>query len=192
MQVQAMTTGLGSSKCLKKKKSLLLGQKGLIIWTVTLVLLVYGVFVYFPIGYGLFTSFFAWNPFRDLFTFVGLDNYVNILSKPEFWQAALVTVLFTIGSLVFTVGLGLLLATFIQYTKKGASLYRGVYFLPVIAPVVGTSMLWRFIFNYDSGFINSILMAAATAATMKTRLPVRTSATGACSAPSSWCLFWRE
>lgn len=144
---------------MKKRKSIQPGRKGLIIWTMALVVLVYGVFVYFPIGYGLFTSFFNWNPFRDLFDFVGLDNYINILSKPDFWQAARVTVLFTAGSLVFTVGVSLLIAAFIQSIKKGVSLYRGIYFLPVIAPVVGTSMLWRFIFNYDSGFINSILMS---------------------------------
>lgn len=143
---------------MKKKRSIRPGQKGLIVLTMTLVVIVYGVFVYFPIGYGLFTSFYTWNPFRDIFNFVGFSNYTYILSKPEFWQAGKVTMLFTAGSLIFTVGISLFIAALIQAVKKGVSVYRGIYFLPVIASIVGTSMLWRFIFNYDNGFINSILM----------------------------------
>lgn len=143
---------------MKKKQMIQPGRKGLILWSMTIVVLVYGVFVYFPIFYGLFTSLFTWNPFRDLFTFVGLANYVSILQRPEFWHACVITVAFTAGSLLLTVSFGLLLAAFLQNTKKGVAFYRGVYFLPVISSAVATSMLWRFIFNYDNGLLNALLM----------------------------------
>lgn len=122
------------------------------------VVLVYGVFVYFPIGYGLFTSFFNWNPFRNIFDFVGFGNYTTVLSQPGFWHACLVTLLFTLGSLVLTVGFALLLAGLMQPLKRGIGVYRGIYFMPVIASSVATGMLWNFIFSYNSGLVNSILM----------------------------------
>lgn len=143
---------------MKKKQGIQPGRTGLIFWTMLVVVLVYGVFVYFPIGYGLFTSFFNWNPFRNIFDFVGLGNYTTVLSQPGFWHACLVTLLFTLGSLVLTVGFALLLAGLMQPLKRGIGVYRGIYFMPVIASSVATGMLWNFIFSYNSGLANSILM----------------------------------
>lgn len=143
---------------MKKKQGIQPGRTGLIFWTMLVVVLVYGVFVYFPIGYGLFTSFFNWNPFRNIFDFVGFGNYTTVLSQPGFWHACLVTLLFTLGSLVLTVGFALLLAGLMQPLKRGIGVYRGIYFMPVIASSVATGMLWNFIFSYNSGLVNSILM----------------------------------
>lgn len=143
---------------MKKKSNLQPGRRGLILWTMTLVVVVYVVFVIFPICYGLFTSFFNWNPFQNVFKFVGFENYRYMLQNPKFWQAIANTLVFTLGSLVLTISLALLLAGLMHSAKKGISFYRGAYFMPVISSAVATSMLWKFMFGYDSGFFNSILM----------------------------------
>lgn len=134
------------------------GQKGLIIWTMSLMIIFYGLFVFFPIGYGFWTSFYNWNPFQNIFEFVGFGNYSYVLKNAEFWNALATTIWFTAGSLILTVFFGLLLAALIHSVKKGTSFYRGTYFLPVISSAVATSMLWKFMFNYDSGLFNTILM----------------------------------
>lgn len=134
------------------------GRRLMIGGTMGFVIVVYSLFVFFPILYGLWTSFYNWNPFQSKFDFVGLGNYTYVIESPEFWTALVNTLLFTLGSMVLTVGFALLLAAMMQGVKKGMGFYRGAYFLPVISSVVATSMLWKFMLSYDNGLFNSFLM----------------------------------
>ena len=126
--------------------------------TMGFVIVVYGLFIFFPILYGLWTSFYNWNPFQSQFDFVGLGNYSYVTQSPEFWTALGNTFLFTIGCMVMTIGFSLLLAAMMQAVKRGIGFYRGAYFLPVISSMVATSMLWKFMFSYDDGLFNALLM----------------------------------
>lgn len=134
------------------------GRKLMIGGTMGFVIVVYSLFVFFPILYGFVTSFFNWNPFQDQFEFVGWGNYSYVIESPEFWTSLKNTVVFTAGSLLLTVGFSLLLAAMMQAVKKGTGFYRGMFFLPVISSMVATSMLWKFMFSYDDGVFNSMLM----------------------------------
>ncbi len=142
----------------KKKKMRQPGKKLMIGGTMGFVIIVYGTFVFFPILYGLWTSFYNWNPFQSQFDYVGLENYSYVIKSPEFWTALKNTILFTLGSLLLTVGFSLIIAGVMQAIKKGKGVYRGLYFLPVISSMVATAMLWKFMFSYDDGLFNSILM----------------------------------
>lgn len=134
------------------------GRRLMIGGTMGFVLVTYGLFIFFPIVYGLWTSFYNWNPFRSQFEFVGLGNYTYVIQSPDFWLSLRNTVLFTIGALIITVVFSLLLAAMMQGVKKGMGFYRGAYFLPVISSTVATSMLWKFMFRYDDGLFNALLM----------------------------------
>lgn len=134
------------------------GRKLMVGGTMGFVIVTYGLFIFFPILYGLWTSFYNWNPFQSKFDFVGLGNYTYVIQSPDFWRSLINTVLFTLGSLIMTVGFSLLLAAMMQGVKKGMGFYRGAYFLPVISSMVATSMLWKFMFSYDDGLFNSLLM----------------------------------
>ena len=136
----------------KKKKMRQPGKKLMIGGTMGFVIVVYGTFVFFPILYGLWTSFYNWNPFQSQFDYVGLENYSYVIKSPEFWTALKNTILFTLGSLLLTVGFSLIIAGVMQ------AINRGLYFLPVISSMVATAMLWKFMFSYDDGLFNSILM----------------------------------
>lgn len=125
----------------------------------TYTILAYGVFVIFPILCGVAVSFFNWNPFKGKFKFVGLGNYQYVLQKEEFWQAVLNTLVYTLGTMVLTVGFSLLLAAVLQNLKKGVGIYRGIYFLPVVSSGVATAMLWKFMYNYHDGLFNGMLVA---------------------------------
>ncbi|MFZ2539727.1 MAG: sugar ABC transporter permease, partial [Oscillospiraceae bacterium] len=135
------------------------GRRALIGWTMGFVVFMYSVFIIFPTIYGFVASFFNWNPFQNIFDFVGFQNYTYVLKSPDFWEALWNTVYFTFGSLLLTVVIGLLLAAMIHAVSRGKGFYRGAYFLPVISSMVAACMLWKFLYGYDDGLFNSILMS---------------------------------
>ena len=129
-------TTLRSSAALRQP-----GRRMMIGGTMGFVIVVYGLFIFFPILYGLWTSFYNWNPFQSQFDFVGLGNYSYVTQSPEFWTALGNTFLFTIGCMVMTIGFSLLLAAMMQAVKRGIGFYRGAYFLPVISSFEGPIFL---------------------------------------------------
>lgn len=145
---------------MKGRTSKLSRGKNSIVWiTMSFTVLAYGLFMIFPILCGIVVSFFNWNPFKSQFKFVGLENYQYILQKGDFWQSIINTLVYTVGTMVLTVGFSLLLAAILQNLKRGVGFYRGMYFLPVVSSSVATAMLWKFMYNYHDGFFNGILVS---------------------------------
>jgi multiple sugar transport system permease protein len=89
---------------------------------------------------------------------VGLGNYVALAQSPAFWQAAWQTVLFTAGSVVahLVIGLGLALLLHARIAPRLRSLFRGLLILPwLLAPVVA-GMIWALVLN-PFGVLNGFL-----------------------------------
>jgi len=76
--------------------------------------------------------------------FVGIANYSAVLNNPLFSTAALNTVLFTAGSIVFQFGIGLALAVFFNGRFLGSALLRSLLLLPWLLPLVVSGAVWRF------------------------------------------------
>lgn len=89
-------------------------------------------------------------------TFTGVDNYTKLLSDADFWRAlgnsALYTVLVLVG-----IPIAIVLAALIEQATKGRTLYRVLFFLPVVTLPVAVGMVWRFILNGDFGILNYLL-----------------------------------
>ncbi|MGO4299425.1 carbohydrate ABC transporter permease [Leifsonia sp. RAF41] len=89
-------------------------------------------------------------------TFTGVDNYTKLLSDEDFWRAlgnsALYTLLVLLG-----VPLAVVLAALIEQAAKGRTVYRVLFFLPVVTLPVAVGMVWRFILNGDFGILNYLL-----------------------------------
>lgn len=117
------------------------------------------VFVVFPVVYGLGISFFDYNPANSSNVFLGLENYQRMLQHPTFWKALKNTVFFGCVALVMNLVITLFLAEIISVlpSKKWKTLFRTILFIPCIAPVVGTSMIWKFGFVATDGIINQFL-----------------------------------
>jgi multiple sugar transport system permease protein len=118
-----------------------------------------GVFVFFafPLGYSLYLSFTNAKLLArvdDPTRFIGLENYANALQNSVFQDALKITFFFSIMVLIFSIIPALLLAVLINEKIRGQSFFRSVYFVPVVASVVGISLVWRFLFNKDFGWIN--------------------------------------
>ncbi|MGX7163870.1 carbohydrate ABC transporter permease [Enterococcus massiliensis] len=89
--------------------------------------------------------------------FVGLTNYKKLFVDKEVWQSLLNTLIYAVVSVPSIVVFSLLAAVLMNQKIKGLSVYRTIYFLPVVAAPSAVAMIWRWLFNSDYGLINFIL-----------------------------------
>jgi multiple sugar transport system permease protein len=113
-------------------------------------------FAAWPILQSLYYSFTNYNVLQPP-DFIGLDNYRDLLND-RIYHTALVNTLYMvlIGlpiHLVFNFFMALLLATQI----RGLSIYRTIFYLPSITPVVAAAIVWLWIFNGQYGILNTVL-----------------------------------
>lgn len=118
------------------------------------------VFIVIPIVIGLVISFFNYNPLSSDNKFIGLENFVRLVQDADFRKALLNTLLFVLITVTLNIGIALVVAQMISWFKsnKVRSFFRMVFFLPCIAPMVATSVVFaRSIFPTTTGFLNVAL-----------------------------------
>jgi multiple sugar transport system permease protein len=91
--------------------------------------------------------------------FVGLSNYQTMLKDPLFWQSLKVTAVYTLISVLLFQVLAFAVALLINVKVRGIAIFRTIYYLPSIVPVVANAMLWAWVFNSDFGLLNAALRA---------------------------------
>jgi multiple sugar transport system permease protein len=98
---------------------------------------------------------------RTFFTgkapWVGLENYLTVVSDDVFSKALANTALFTIGSIVGQFVLGMLLALFFHKNFPLHGVLRALFLLPWLIPLIAGSAAWRAILEQDSGILNVTL-----------------------------------
>jgi ABC-type sugar transport system permease subunit len=92
--------------------------------------------------------------------FVGLENYAALLRDPRFGAALLHTAIFTAGSVVPELGLGMGLAVVLNRAAPGRGLARTLVLVPWAIPTVVAALLWRFMFDDRAGIVNALLLRA--------------------------------
>lgn len=90
-------------------------------------------------------------------TFVGFDNYIKMFNDTDFWKALSNTLIYAGVQVPVTVTLSTLAAVLLNTKIKGLSVYRTLYFLPMIAAPAAVAMVWRWLFNSQYGLINMML-----------------------------------
>lgn len=113
------------------------------------------VFALFPLIFAFYLSFTNWDGFKD-FDFVGLENFVSQFKDEVFWIALKNTVLYMILYIPVGVTLSLLLALALN-NIKGKTIYRLIFFMPVVTSSVSVSVIWLWILNGDFGILNQFL-----------------------------------
>jgi len=109
-----------------------------------------------PIAVSFAASFTHWNVFSAP-AWAGAANYRELLRSADFWTVLRNTGVF---ALIFVPGvmvLGLCLALLVNQKMRGATLFRGVFFMPYITSVVAISLVWKWIFATQFGILNYIL-----------------------------------
>ncbi|MDY6915477.1 MAG: sugar ABC transporter permease [Candidatus Cloacimonadota bacterium] len=109
-----------------------------------------------PIILSFIVSFFDWS-ITGVGEFIGLENYSRILVDNEFWQS----MLNTFYLVIFVVPIGLILALFfanlLNSIEKLKGFFRSVYFIPTVTSMVAISIVWKIMFNQQTGLINFFL-----------------------------------
>lgn len=101
-------------------------------------------------------SFTRWDGFTAP-VWTGAENYSLLFSDPLFWTALRNTAYYTIGSVVPSVVLSLLLAVAVNQKIRGVVIFRTLFFLPVISPPVAIAILWGWLYNAQYGLIDAVL-----------------------------------
>lgn len=118
------------------------------------------VFMLIPIIGGVIVSFMDYTPLRENNYFIGLYNYKKLIHDDVFFISFKNTLVFVFVTVAFNIVLALLLAQLTSTFKsnKVRSFFRLVFFLPCIAPMVATSVVWgRSILSTKNGLVNIIL-----------------------------------
>lgn len=110
-------------------------------------------FFAFPLAFSLVISFFQWNGLTSP-TFVGLQNYGTTLTDPLFHQSLTNIFWFMILAVPLSVVSALILAVLINTNYRGVKVYRAVFFVPSVAGVIGVTLIWKGLFNAQTGTIN--------------------------------------
>ena len=112
-----------------------------------------------PVGYVAWLSFHDWTlTSARPSTFVGLDNYVNLLTRDSrFRNGVWVTTIFTVVSVVLQMALGLGIALLLNRDFRGKSVARAAIMLPMIATPAALALVWRIMFNPQLGVLNELL-----------------------------------
>src|SRR6202165_5438543 len=119
-------------------------------------LLIFVLFVWYPIVMGLLMSFQSVDLINPT-AWVGWANYRAVLADPLFGIAWRNTFAFTGYALLFGYGVPIILALLINEMHHGKGFFRLAFYLPVMLPAIVTVFLWRWIYDPDSGLLNTLL-----------------------------------
>lgn len=148
------------------------------------------IFFAVPLGISFYYSFTDYNLFTDP-NWVGLANYAKALgvslepsgyqialsdgkswwdaigaifrpTDPTFWVALRNTFVYAIGVLAFSIIPAFLLAWMLNSKLAGMTVFRALIYIPVVASIVGSALVWYWIFQTQSGILNTIINAICT------------------------------
>ena len=89
--------------------------------------------------------------------FVGLANFIQVLSDADFWQALWNVTRFTIMVVPVQCGFALAMALLINQSIPGRNFFRGALFLPAITSMTVVCVIWGTLFQYPTGPLNQIV-----------------------------------
>lgn len=123
-------------------------------------LLFYLAAVVYPIGQSLWLSLFEWDGIGEM-RWVGLDNYVQMLTRDDtFGWSLLRSLLFVAINLFFQLVVALFLANLLTYVGRGREAIKTMYFLPTIISTMAISFLFANIYSFEPvGLLNQVLGA---------------------------------
>ena len=119
------------------------------------------VFIVYPVAYGIWVSTHRWDPLAPTAPYVGFEFYRNVFdpTTPQgefFWKSLLNTLLFTAVSVPLLVGTSLGLALLLQRPIFGRTVFRAIFFMPGILSVSVMGILWKWMFQNQSGLVNIV------------------------------------
>lgn len=113
-------------------------------------------FTVYPVVMSFYYSFCDYSVLEPPI-WIGLENYTRLLNDDIFWISLYNTFYFAILAIPSGIAVALTLALLLNSGVKGMGIFRTVFFLPTLVPVVAMAILWQFIFNPSYGILNMAL-----------------------------------
>ncbi len=128
-------------------------------WLLSPAVLVTLVIVFLPMVQAVWTSFYDLVLFKPKATaFVGMSNYIKLLHDPVFWAAFWNTCLWIGLTVPLQMGLGLITALLLNREFPWRGLARALVIIPWALPSVVIALMWRWIYDPNTGVLNDILL----------------------------------
>ncbi len=123
-------------------------------------LVMMGLFLYYPFLQNILNSFMkikslgaAAKGFNEPF----YKNYIKLVQDPAIRTSLKNTCIMIVVTLVFQVGIAIVLALMVDNIRRGAKFFRIVYFFPIVVSATALGLLFNLIFLYDKGMLNQLL-----------------------------------
>jgi multiple sugar transport system permease protein len=113
-----------------------------------------------PMVYAFLVSLTNFDGSSPRWSWVGLQNYTELFGDEDARAALLRTVAFTAIAVPLSIAGSLGLAVLLNRRLKAVGLWRTIFFLPSVVPVVATAIMWKLVLNRDAGILNAILGVA--------------------------------
>ena len=123
----------------KWKLILLFFCPAVLIWMTTMLI---------PFLYGIFISFTKWDGIADNYTILGLANYEKVFNTSKFWLSLQRTGIYTVGTVVLSNVVALILGLLLTSSLKGRNAFRTAIYVPNVVGGVAMGYIWQYIFNY--------------------------------------------
>ncbi|TCP29642.1 carbohydrate ABC transporter membrane protein 1 (CUT1 family) [Scopulibacillus darangshiensis] len=115
------------------------------------------IFTAFPVLFSIIMSFFDW-PMLDKPRFIGLENYIHLFTKDElFVKVLLNTVYYVVVLVPLNVIVSLGFAVWLNSISRGSVVFRTMFFMPILVPMVASALIWKWLYNPQYGLINGFL-----------------------------------
>jgi multiple sugar transport system permease protein/raffinose/stachyose/melibiose transport system permease protein len=152
-QSAALAASLSASRGPRKK----FRENGLGWLFVSPFLLVFVLFLVWPVIYGFVLSLTGQSLTGANGGFIGLTNYIEAFSDSDMWKSLGNTVVFTLGSTIPLVLVALILALLVNLGLPGQWLWRLAFFMPYLLASTVVSLFWIWMYNPQLGFVNDAL-----------------------------------
>jgi raffinose/stachyose/melibiose transport system permease protein len=111
-------------------------------------------FMIYPLGKTIYYSFTAWYNFSAVQTFIGLENYKDLIKDPVVRTALRNTAILMAGVLLFQIGFALILAILVDGVRHCFKFFRTIYFFPIVISATAIGLMFTLIYKYEYGLLN--------------------------------------
>jgi multiple sugar transport system permease protein len=113
-------------------------------------------FIAYPLLASLYYSFTSFSMF-GVAKWIGLTNYSDLMTDNDWWTSLYNTVYLLVFTVPLSIVLGLALAMLVNIKVRGQAIYRTIFYLPSIFPIVAAAVVWGYVFNPQYGILNNAL-----------------------------------
>ncbi len=117
----------------------------------------YTLFIIWPTVSSVYYSFTSWDGISPKLRFIGLANYKEIFTSTRFGNALKNTVILTVFISIFENAFALILALIVDSVRWAKNLFRSAFYIPVLISGIVSGFIWKIMYNYNFGAINSML-----------------------------------